>query len=220
VVIVGAGGHGQVVGEILLRMQEADPEVVPIGYVDDDSLLVGRSMLGLPVLGGVGNLARVPHDAFVVAIGDNRTRQRVYERLCAQAERPFTARHPSATVAADAEIGPGCTICAGVVVCTGSVVGANVLLNTSCTVDHHCRVGDHVHVTPGAHLGGEVRVGEGAFLGMGSVVIPCCTVGAWAVVGAGACVIRPVAAGQTVVGVPAKPLRTKRVVGSRPQAGA
>ncbi len=65
------------------------------------------------------------------------TRQRLFQALRRQGASFFTARHPSAVIASDVQIGPGCMICANVVVNTGSVIGANVILNTGCTVDHH-----------------------------------------------------------------------------------
>jgi sugar O-acyltransferase (sialic acid O-acetyltransferase NeuD family) len=207
VLIFGAGGHGQVVADILLRMQEAGAGIVPIGYLDDNPSLVGQQLLGLPVLGAVADLSAISHDAVVIAIGDNRTRERVFESLRAQGERFAIARHPSAVVAPDVEVGPGTMICAGAVVCPGSTVGANVLLNTSCTVDHHNRIADHVHITPGVHLGGEVTVGEGAFLGIGTSVVPRRTIGPWAVVGAGSVVSKDIPAGATAVGVPARVVR-------------
>ena len=61
-------------------------------------------------------------------------------------------------------------------------------------------------VDPGAVLTGRARVGESVEIGSGAVLIPDVEVGDGATVGAGAVVTRPVAAGATVVGVPARPL--------------
>jgi len=115
VVILGAGGHAQVVADILLRMQGADEEVAPIGYLDDDPSLAERRLLDLPVLGDVDQLFAIPHDATVVAIGDNATRQRLFDILQSIGECFVIARHPSAIIAPDVQIGPGSMICAGVV---------------------------------------------------------------------------------------------------------
>ena len=57
---------------------------------------------------------------------------------------------------------------------------------------------------PGAMLAGRVRVGRGAFVGLGAKVIQCLNVGEGATVGAGAVVIRDVPEFATVVGVPAR----------------
>jgi acetyltransferase-like isoleucine patch superfamily enzyme len=53
-----------------------------------------------------------------------------------------------------------------------------------------------------------VTVAAGAFVGIGASVLPCLTVGADATVGGGALVHRDVPAGATVVGVPAKVIKT------------
>ena len=51
---------------------------------------------------------------------------------------------------------------------------------------------------------GGVQLAEGVFMGSHAVVVPKVTVGAYAVIGASSVVIRKVASGSTVFGVPAK----------------
>jgi sugar O-acyltransferase (sialic acid O-acetyltransferase NeuD family) len=207
VVILGAGGHAQVVADILLRAAEAGSSANPVAYLDDNRALYGRVLLGLPVLGSLAELDSVEHDAVIVGIGDNEVRRGLYRVLAERGEQFAIARHPAAVLAPDTQVGPGTMICAGVVVNTGSVIGADTILNTGCTVDHHNRVKDHAHIAPGVHLGGEVLVDEGALVGIGATVMPRCSLGAWSTVGAGACVTQPVPSGVTVVGIPARPIR-------------
>ena len=207
VLIVGAGGHGQVVADILLRMQEGGHPIEPVGFLDDDPQLWGKRFLGIPVLGGMADLPAIPHDAIIIGIGDNETRRRVFLQWKAVGERFIVARHPDAVVAPDVIIGAGAMICAGVVVNTGAWIGENVILNTGCTVDHHNRIRDHVHIAPGVHLAGNVEVGEGTLVGIGAVMIPQRKVGAWSVIGAGAVVTEDIPARTVAVGVPARPLR-------------
>lgn len=204
VLIIGAGGHAQVVAEALWRMAEAGSGWEPLGFVDDEPTRQGRSFLGLPVLGPLTAWREIGADAVIVAIGDNATRRRLYLALQEAGARFATVVHPRAVVAPDVLIGPGSMVLAGVVVNTGSVIGANVILNTACSLDHHNRIGDHVHVAPGVHTGGEVTIGEGALVGIGATVLPRRTVGAWSVLGAGAVAVHDIPAGVTAVGVPAR----------------
>jgi FlaA1/EpsC-like NDP-sugar epimerase len=74
VVIIGAGGHGQVVANVLLAMQAAGQPWTPIGYVDDDANAQGSVRLGLPVLGRRADLPRIAHDGVIVGVGDNSRR--------------------------------------------------------------------------------------------------------------------------------------------------
>jgi len=207
VLIIGAGGHAQVVADILLRMRESGTDLMPIGYLDDDPSLIGRNLLGSSVLGNIASLSETAHDAVIVAIGDNKVRQRLFLSLQAQGEQFAVAQHPRAVIAPDVTIGPGSMICAGVVINPGSVIGANVILNTGCTVDHHNHIGDHVHIAPGVHLGGQVHIGEGTLIGIGATVMPQRKVGAWSVVGAGALVHTDLPDHVVAVGTPAKIIR-------------
>lgn len=213
VLILGAGGHAQVVADILLRMRDEGSEVLPIGFLDDDPGLAGCRYIGLPVLGTLSDLAGIPRDAVLVAVGDNATRQRIFKHLQERGEQFTIACHPRAIIAPDVHIGPGSMICAGAVVNTGTTIGANVILNTGCTVDHHNRVGDHAHIAPGVHLGGEVTIGEGCFVAIGSSVIPGCTVGPWSMIGVGSAVTKDIPAGVRAVGVPARVVNGLRVEG-------
>lgn len=200
--ILGAGGHGQVVAEALLTAQNAPGDL--LGFLDDDPALTGQTRLGLPILGTLAALPVIPHEAVIIGIGDNRTRRRLYATLSAQGKTFITGCHRRAYVALGARLGPGTVVCAGAVVGTGATVGANAILNTGCTVDHHSAIGDHVHIAPGAHLGGEVTVGAGTLVGIGAVVLPGRRIGTNCVVAAGAVVTRDVADGAVVMGVPAR----------------
>ncbi len=203
VLIIGAGGHGCVVADILGCLQTSVPGLVTVGFLDEDPRKQGQEVMGLPVHGDFSRIAGVPHDSVVVAIGDNRGRQRISRQLSAAGERFFTALHPAACISRSAVLEPGCQVCAGVVVNPLARIGAGTILNTGCSVDHHSVVGPFAHVAPGARLGGNVRLGEGVFLGIGAVVIPERCVGDWTTVGAGAAVVTALPAHALCVGVPA-----------------
>lgn len=204
VLIIGAGGHGQVVADILLAMHGSGSLLYPIGYVDDDLAMGGERPLNLPVLGTSAAVARIPHDAVVIGIGNNRQRQALFENLAQQGEQFVNACHPTAVISPHATLGIGCVVQARAVVNVGSIVGDNVILNTGCSVDHHNQIGSHVHIAPGAHTGGDVVVGDGVLVGIGATVMSGITVGVGGTVGAGAVVTRHVPPHATVVGIPAQ----------------
>lgn len=205
--ILGAGGHAQVVADILMRAHEAGSKCKPIGFLDDNPSLTGTVVLGFPVLGTVAQLNEFEHDAIIVAIGDNRTRARIFDPVQTQGEKIVNAIHPAVVLAPNVRLGEGVMICAGVVVNTGTIIGDNVILNTGCTVDHHNHIGPHVHVAPGAHLGGDVSIEEGALIGIGAIVIPGRSIANWAVVGAGAVVTKDIPPYATTAGAPARVIR-------------
>lgn len=208
VLIIGAGGHAQVIADLILCLAHTGIDLELIGFVDDNTALRGKIILGQPVLGTTADLREFPHEAVVVGIGDNAARAQVFDRLKQAGERLISVIHPRAILAEDVVVGAGTVVFAGAVINTGSMIGSNVIVNTGATIDHHARIGSHVHVAPGVHLGGTVTLGEGAFLGIGSSVIPNLTIGDWTIVGAGSTVIDALPAHVTAVGAPARVVKT------------
>ena len=220
VVILGAGGHGKVVLDILRAAGRHNP----VGFLDADRTLAGTTVAGLPVLGPVNLLPKLRQQhrtglGAVVAIGDGRTRRSYAALVAEHGLELVNAIHPAAVVSPTAALGRNVVVAAGAVVCVDARVGDSVIVNTAAVVDHECEVGDGAHVGPGALLAGRVRVGAGAFVGLGAKVIQCLTVGEEAVVGAGAVVIADVPDHATVVGVPARVIKTTAAHAHTPASG-
>jgi len=206
-IIVGAGGHGRVVLDILL--QAGEHEVV--GFVDSNPVLTGKRVDGLLVLGTPDGIPRLRDehgiDCGIVAIGDNGVRRDMANRLRSWDLDIANAIHPSANIARNTTLGTNIVVAAGALVCAHSQIGESVILNTGCIVDHESLIGTACHICPGAKLAGRVTVESGAFVGIGATVVQYVRVGYEATVGAGAVVIEDVPPMTTVVGVPARVIK-------------
>ena len=192
--VIGAGGHAKVV----IDAAEAAGHTIAgvVGTPSDVS-----EILGHPVVDSADDVAA---DGFVVAVGDNRTRAGIFAEYVAAGLKPAVVAHPSLVLGSDVTIGEGTFVAPGVIVNTGARIGSNVILNTGCSVDHDVIIGDHAHVGPRVALCGGVQLGEGVLLGVGACAVPCATVGAWSVIGAGAAVVDDLPANSVCVGVPAR----------------
>ena len=206
-VIIGAGGHGKVVLDILRAAGQHEPA----GFVDATPGRAGTTFGGLPIFGPANMLPKLRQQnvrGAIVAIGDCRVRQQYAALLREQGFELVNAIHPTASISPTATLGRNIVIAAQVAVCTEAKIADSVILNTSSVIDHECEVGEGAHICPGAHLAGRVRIGIGAWIGLGANIIQCMSIGEFATVGAGAVVIRDVPEYATVVGVPARVIKT------------
>jgi sugar O-acyltransferase (sialic acid O-acetyltransferase NeuD family) len=210
IVIVGAGGHGRVVLDIFRNNHQFEIA----GFLDSNPELLHQRIDGVEVLGDLSLLdgfAELGIGGAIVAIGDNRIRQVYAETIEKAGVSLINAIHPSATVTDTARVGKNVVIATGVNVCTHVTIADSVILNTGCIIDHESYIGPAAHICPGVRMAGHVKVETAAFIGIGATIVQNITVGEEAVVGAGAVVINDVPAYNTVVGVPARIVKTSRL---------
>ena len=193
-IVIGAGGHGAVITDILYRCGHSVK-----GFLDD-AVEAGTEVLGVKVLGKLDECKFYNECMFIIGVGDNGIRKRIAQTYSLEYG---TAVHPSAVIGGQASIGTGSVVMAGSVINVRTVIGNHCIVNTSASVDHDGSVGDFVHIAPSAALGGGVLVGEGTFIGIGACVKNNVSVCGDVVVGAGAVVVRDIVKPGVYVGVPA-----------------
>lgn len=205
-VIVGAGGHAVSVAEAVLAAGYG-----LVAFTSDRG--VGDTLLGRPILNGVPDEHLAHGGIVVLAIGDNSTRQRVWEALQAAAQPgTFPAIvHPSASVATAALIGDGTVVMQGAIVGNGAVVGIGCIVNTGSVLEHQCQLSDFASLAPRAVTGGRVVIGKRTAVSIGATVKHGVAIGADSVVGAASYVHDDIPSGVVAYGVPARIIRQRRV---------
>lgn len=207
--IVGAGGHGR---EVLDIVDGAGLRDRFVGFVDDSTpdaeALARLHRRGADIVGDVAWLMSSGLD-HVIAIGLSAARRRIAGLLDSETYtgRALTLTHPTASIGSDVRLDPGVIVGARTVVTTNVSIGRHTHLNVGCAVQHDSVLGEFVTMSPGVFVNGDVTIGDDVFIGTGAVVTRGCRVGDGAVIGAGAVVLDDVAAGARVFGVPARPGR-------------
>jgi sugar O-acyltransferase (sialic acid O-acetyltransferase NeuD family) len=211
VVIIGAGGHARDVLDVFEATSARGAERVVIGFLAESGYFTPGSVINdRPILGDFSWLVpRVRDVELVCAVGDSALRRRLTDQALALGGRFCSVVHPAAVLATRVSIGAGSVIGAGVIMTSLVRVGNHVHVNLACTLAHDVIVDDYVTMAPGARLNGNVRIGEGANIGSGAIVIEKREVGAWSIVGAGAVVVRDVPPNTTAVGCPARVIKTR-----------
>ena len=201
--ILGASGHGKVVAETAELLGWSS-----ICFFDD-AYPEKSEHSKWQVIGNTCDLIanHKAYDGVHVAIGDNRTRQIKTLRLKENKVTITSIIHPKAEVSASSIIGDGTAVFANVVLNAQVKIGEGAILNTSCSIDHDSVIGDYSHVSPRVGVAGHVVLGQRSWLGIGSTVIQCITIGADTVIGAGSVVLQDIPAKTIAVGVPCKVIR-------------
>lgn len=219
-VITGAGGFARETAEIVRAINRERPTWELLGYLDDDPMLWGTEIAGVPVLGGTDWLAI--HDAMtVVCIGNPSNfaaRADVVGRLALHDDRYATLVHPTASIAASTSIGRGSVVAAGCVTTADVVIGDHVAVMPHCVFTHDDVVGSYVTCGAGVKLAGGVAIGDGAYLGAGALVRERLTVGRRSLVGMGSVITRDVPDDQVWLGAPAAFVRSTDPVSTRADA--
>jgi len=183
------------------------------GILDDNRALVGSVVAGVRVLGVLADAPLYAAAKFICGIANARDRAirlKVAEQMDLPDERWATFVHPQATVLDTAVLGPGVIIYPHAVVSSDVKIGANTLAYYGAVIHHDSVVGEGCCICAGVMVAGYVNIGRGCYLGMGATVRDRVCLGDGVMVGMGAAVVRDVAPGKVVAGVPARPLRAKR----------
>ncbi|PWC05174.1 NeuD/PglB/VioB family sugar acetyltransferase [Agromyces badenianii] len=204
VLLVGASGLFR---EVVPVLREANREL--LGVLDDRHAALPRTIGGVPVLGGIDDVALSPDAEVLVCVGSGLARAAIVERMSragVDSSRYATVIDPSVRNPGGCPVGEGSILLANVSLTADAVVGAHVVAMPQVTITHDCLVEDFATLASGVSLGGGVRIGRGATLGMNASVHPGRVLGAGASVGMGAVVLADVPEGQTWAGVPARQL--------------
>jgi UDP-perosamine 4-acetyltransferase len=208
-IIVGAGAQAR----YILNTVGLANGLEVVGLIDtfNNPAIWGKEVDGVRVLGTLEILRHYPPTSdlkVICAIADVGVKRRTVENLKSCGYSFGNAIHPSALIADRVALGEGIIINAGVVIETGSIIGDHVIIHAGCVVEHDNVLEDFVNLGPGVVTAGRVHVKSGSIVYTGASIIPNVVVGEDTVIGAGAVVIRDVAPGAKVVGVPAGPIET------------
>lgn len=203
ILFVGAGGFGR---EAVAWARDAWPDHVErfAGFLSDDPSRLDGHACDLSIVGSTASYVPSPADALVLAIGIPGVRRRIAESLAARGGRFLTLIHPTAIVAATAEIGPGSILCPYAIASDAARLGRFTLLNYHSSVAHDASTGDFAVLSPYAAISGGAKIGDDVFLGLHASVGPGVRIGDRSKVSANSCALATAGPDCLVHGVPGR----------------
>lgn len=200
VVIIGAGGHGKVIADIVIKSGDK-----VVGFLDD-AMEKGKRVAGIEILGNIMDFRNYPDCEFIVAIGNPEVRERVVYNL--EGVKWYTAIHPTAVLSSlEVEIGEGTVIMANAVINSCVKICKHCIINTGAVVEHDNIIDNYVHISPNVTLAGCVNVGKMTHIGAGACVINNVNITKNCIIGAGSTVLQDITKSGTYVGVPVRRIK-------------
>jgi sugar O-acyltransferase (sialic acid O-acetyltransferase NeuD family) len=212
--IFGTGGFGREVAPLARESElgAAGQNHADVVFVDDAADRPGQCN-GLPVLDFEQLISDAHRDrAVIVAVGDGRTRERIESR-CTQAGLVIGQIFaPTSRMLDCNQIAAGAVLCDHVTITSNASIGKSFQGNIYSYVAHDCIIGDYVTFAPRVSCNGNVHIGNYAYVGTNACLIQGkdgrpLTIGEGAVIGMGSVVTKPVEPYTVVVGNPARPIR-------------
>ena len=212
VVIIGSSGHAKVIIDIF----EASKSHEIIGLIDPfretTEHTLGYSILGSEAI--INDLIQKHKNLeVIIAIGDNWTRNLVYQKL--NTINPninyATAIHPSASISNYTKIGIGTCIMPGVIINSGTEIGSFCILNTKSSIDHDCKMNEFSSLAPNVTIGGFVEIGDYTAISIGATIKDRIKIDNHTLIGAGSLILKNCEALAIYYGHPAKKIRTRQI---------
>lgn len=209
VYILGAGGQARDVYHLIQRLASRGESITCGGFVDlepeSGELVVGGS--STPVHAEREFLAERSHATVALGTASPVLNARLMARYSAfdfaTLIDPDVDRHDSIT------FGEGAVVTAGAQLSLDVTIGAGSIVNRGVIVGHETQVGDHCVLNPGSNLSGRVVLGARNLVGAGATVLQELRIGSENTIGAGSVVTKDIDDGETVVGVPARPVEAR-----------
>ncbi len=200
VIIIGAGGHGKVIADII---EKSGDKV--LGFLDDN-VPINTNIIkekNMKVIGKFQDTEKFinknPSIEFIIGIGNNKIRKNIAE---SKNLKYYTAIHPSSQIALDVEIGEGTVVMANACINTSAKIGKHCIINTGAIIEHDNIIEDYVHISPNATLCGTVRIGRQTHIGAGAIIKNNTDICNDCIIGCGAVVVKNINEKGTYVGVP------------------
>ncbi|MGV2950395.1 NeuD/PglB/VioB family sugar acetyltransferase [Acinetobacter sp. AGC35] len=150
----------------------------------------------------------------LIAIANSQVREKIANRLEADGIQLWSVMADNVVLMDDVQIAAGAALSPFVTITSNIKIGKCFHANLYSYVEHDCVIGDFVTFAPGVKCNGNIHIQDHAYIGAGAMIKQGSpdqplVIGRGAIVGMGAVVTKSVPAGVTVVGNPARIVKSR-----------
>jgi len=209
VAVYGASGFGREVMPLVRSQWVNQTEPHRLVFVDDDP---PDQVLNDHDVMTYSDFLKFPTNSrlITIAIANSKVRESLVDRCVQDGVSFFEVRAANVVQMDNVQIAEGAILSPFVTLTSNIKIGKYFHANLYGYIAHDCTIGDYVTFAPGVKCNGNVVIEDHAYIGTGAIIKQGepgrpLVIGRGAVVGMGAVVTKSVAAGETVVGNPARP---------------
>ncbi|KAA5824419.1 acetyltransferase [Algibacter amylolyticus] len=206
--LIGVGYYTEVIIELA---RDCGYQVAGLYHYNEDR--VGEIVLGVKIIDTTKALfsGNIKGKKFGVSVGENNTRESISKTIRSLGGETPNLIHPKAVLSPSVEIGVGCFIHAMAILHTATKIGDDCIVSSGSMLGHHASLGNVCFMAPFSLVGAYSTIGERVLFGLNSLILPNkLTLGNDCIVGAKANVTKSFDAKTTLIGSPAKPLKSKK----------
>lgn len=206
----GIGAASTIAMAIVDANKNGYNDIVFEGYINDKDGLIDID--GFPIVGGYKDVASFVRQGYlfintVYKIDGQVSRIQLFESLNIPNNQLAKFIHPSAYIAPNVEIGPGCVVLPNANVSSNVKMGKCIRIMTGAMIGHDCNINDHAFFAANACVGSHINFGIATYVGLNSTIGGKLKIGDFSVVGMGTVVTKDVEPFSIFVGNPGKHLR-------------
>lgn len=202
--IIGARGWGREVYDIAKACIETGADFTVKGFLDDKADALDEYKNYPPIMGPVETYEIQKDDVFICALGDVNHKKHYADIIEEKGGEFISIIHPTAIIGTNAKIGKGCVVGAYANLSNDTTIDDFVTFSIKAGMGHDSTIGTYSHIGGLTNISGFVTVGSMV------TVHPCCNIvphkkiGDGATIGTGSVVLSNIKACKTVFGNPAK----------------
>ena len=193
-IIILGGGDGAV--QTLDAIAHA-PGQRAVAIFDDNKALWGKSMMGVPIIGGMDKIEEWRQagrfDAAIIAISSNlAVRAQLFQQWSDRGVLFTNVIAPHVTIHANVSMGRGNLIMSNARLGACTSIGNNNFLSAYVNLEHHNLLGSHCTFGPMVSTSGRVSIGDRVSFGAGVFIEPHITIGDDSIIASGSIIRAPI----------------------------